>query len=91
MAPLPCQAKGCACAYCWCCTVHEQKQQADALLSALSSNFCLQHLGGLADGRNLDLAQVPDELQGNLFTAAVAAGMRVVPHIKPGTYRMVHR
>ena len=51
----------------------------------------MQHLGGLAWGCNLDLAQVPEELQGNLFTAAVAAGLRVVPHIKPGSDRMKHR
>ena len=37
------------------------------------------------------LAQVPEELQGNLFTAAVAGGLRVVPHIKPGSDRMRHR
>ena len=68
-------------------------QQADAQLSASKSGCCLQHLKGLAEGHDLDLAlaQVPEELQGNLFTAAVAAGLRVLPHIKPGAHRMAHR
>ena len=57
----------------------------------LGSDSCLQHLQGLAEGRTLDLAQVPEELQGNLFTAAVAAGLRAVPHIKPGSDRRAHR
>ena len=71
--------------------MHAPTRQADAPLSALESDSCLQHLKGLAEGRNLDLAQVPEELQGNLFTAAVATGMHFVPHIKPGTDRMAHR
>ena len=58
---------------------------------AIGRDFCLQHLAGLAWGRSLDLAQVPEELQGNLLTAAVAAGLRVVPHIKPESDRMAHR
>ena len=61
------------------------------LLLPLTSDSCPQHLGGLAKGGHLDLAQVPMELQGNLLTAAVAAGMRVVPHVKPGSDRMAHR
>ena len=60
-------------------------------LSALRSDSLLQHLIGLAEGRGVDLAQVPEELQGNLCTAAVAAGMRAVPHIKPGSHRVAHR
>ena len=56
-----------------------------------SSESCLQHLGGLAEGCDLNLAQVPEELQGNLFTAVVAAGMRVVPHIKPGSSPIAQR
>ena len=65
--------------------------QADLPLSAPRGDPCLQDLQGLAEGRNLDLAQVPEELQGNLFTAAVAVGMRVVPHIKHGSSRLKHR
>ena len=71
--------------------MHARTRQADAPLSALDDNSCLQHLKGLAEGHSLDLAQVPKELQGNLFTAAVATGMRIVPHIKPGSDRMAHR
>ena len=65
--------------------------QADAPLSAFEGGSRLQHLKGLGWGRGLDLAQVPEALQGNLFTAAVAAGLQVVPHIKPGSDRMAHR
>ena len=61
------------------------------LLPELRSDSCLQHLKGLAEGCSLDLAQVPEELQGNLFTAAVAAGLLVVPHIEAGSDRMAHR
>ena len=57
----------------------------------LENHSCLQHLKGLDGGRTLDLAQVPEELQGNLFTAAVAAGLQVAPNIKPGSDRMKHR
>ena len=43
------------------------------------------------DGRPPDVAQIPQELQPNLITAAVAMGLQHAPVIEPGSDRLAHR
>ena len=45
----------------------------------------------LVDGRPPDVAQIPQELQPNLITAAVAMGLQHAPVIEPGSDRLAHR
>ena len=45
----------------------------------------------LVDSRPPDVAQIPQELQPNLITAAVAMGLQHAPVIQPGSDRLAHR
>ena len=45
----------------------------------------------LVDGCPPDIAQIPQELQPNLITAAVAMGLQHAPVIEPGSGRLAHR
>ena len=45
----------------------------------------------LVDGRPPDVAQIPQELQPNLITAAVAMGLQHAPVIKSGSDRLAYR
>ena len=45
----------------------------------------------LVDGRPPDVADIPQELQPNLITAAVAMGLQHAPVIEPGSDRLAHR
>ena len=45
----------------------------------------------LARGPPPDIAQIPEELQPNLITAAVAMGLQHAPVIEPGSDRLAHR
>ena len=45
----------------------------------------------LVDGLPPDIAQIPQELQPNLITAAVVMGLQHAPVIEPGSDRLAHR